>query len=372
MVNIQIKQVALYHVRVPLKKPFTTHLQHVTERESIFIEITDSEGYTGIGECVAFTSPWYTEETVQSCWDMLEKWIVPAILNKSYSHPDEIDDGLKFIKRNQMAKATVNHAMWDLYAKRLNQPLWQVIGGTSHPIEAGIVVATSTEEKMVEEIKEAVENGYKRVKIKISPKSNPEQFKKIVNLYPETLFFADANGAFTEETIHVLKTFDDCGFSLIEQPFSEHHNYVSSKAQKIMKTPFALDESITSLQDVNEMIERQSGKIVVLKQGRIGGLSNALHIHEYCVKIGIPIFVGGMIEFGVSKAFNIAFGSLPGVNLPGDFSSSSHFWNEDLANPKIDVQNGEIQLSNQVVGVGVNLNHKLIDQYSVRKKEFYI
>lgn len=367
MVNIQIKQVTLYHVRVPLKKPFTTHLQHVQERETIFIEITGSEGITGIGECVAFTSPWYTEETVHTCWNMLEKWIIPAILNKSFSHPDELDELLSFVKGNHMAKATVNHALWDLYAKELNQPLWQVIGGTSRPIEAGIVVATSTEEKMVEEIKEAVEKSYKRVKIKISPKSNPEQLKKIVNLYPETLFFADANGAFTEETIHLLKAFDDCGFTLIEQPFSEHHNRVSSKAQKVMKTPFALDESITSLQDVHEMIERQSGKIVVMKQGRVAGLSNALRIHEYCVKEGIPIFVGGMIEFGVSKAFNTAFASLPGVKLPGDFSSSTHFWNEDLANPNMELQQGEIQLTNNI-GVGVTLTHKLIDQYSIRKK----
>ncbi len=371
MVNIQVKKVTLYHVLVPLKKPFTTHIQHVQERESIFMEIADDEGHTGVGECVAFTSPWYTEETVQTCWEMLERWIIPAILNQSFSHPDELDDCLKFIKRNHMAKATVNHAMWDLYAKRLNQPLWQVIGGTSRPIKAGIVVATSTEENMVEEIKEAVENGYKRVKIKISQKSNPEKFKKIINKYPQTLFFADANGAFTEETIHLLQTFDDCGFTLIEQPFSEHQNYVSAKAQRTMKTPLALDESITSLQDVNEMIERQSGKIVVVKQGRVGGLTNSLRIHEQCVKAEIPIFVGGMIEFGVSKAFNIAFSSLSGVQLPGDFSSSTHFWNEDLANPTIDVKDGEIQLSHKI-GVGVALNHKLINQYGVRRKEFYI
>ena len=371
MVNIQIKQVIMYHVRVPLKKPFTTHLKQVYERESIFIEITDSEGHTGIGECVAFTSPWYTEETVQTCWEMLERWIIPAILNQSFSHPDEIDGFLVFIKRNHMAKATVNHALWDLYAKKLNKPLWQVIGGTSRPIEAGVVVATSTATEMVEEINEAVKNGYKRVKIKITPKSNPEQFEKIINQYSQTLFFADANGAFTEDTIHLLQSFDNCGFSLIEQPFSEHQNDVSAKAQRTMKTPFALDESINSLQDVHEMIEQQSGKIVVMKQGRVGGLSNALRIYEHCVKAGIPIFVGGMIEFGVSKAFNIAFSSLSGVQLPGDFSSSTHFWKEELATPTIDVQNGEIQLSNQV-GVGVTLNHKLINQYGVRKKEFYI
>ncbi|MFX3675056.1 MAG: o-succinylbenzoate synthase [Paenisporosarcina sp.] len=370
MVNIHIQRVALYHVRVPLKKSFITHLQHVNERESIFIELTDSDGHTGVGECVSFTSPWYTEETVQTSWEMLESWIIPAIFNQSFSHPDELDSCLSFIKGNHMAKATVNHAMWDLFAIKEDQPLWQIIGGASRPIEAGTVVATATEEKMIREIDAAVDQGYKRIKIKITPKSNPDQLKKIIDQYPQTLFSADANGAFTENTISLLHTFDDCGFALIEQPFSEQYNNVSAIAQKTMKTPFALDESITSLSAVEEMRERQSGKIVVMKQGRVGGLSNALRIHDYCINAGIPIFVGGMIEFGVSKAFNIAFATLPGVQFPGDFSSSTHFWNEDLAKPPITVHKGEIQLSN-LPGVGVALNHEIMGKYEVRKKEFF-
>ena len=161
------------------------------------------------------------------------------------------------------------------------------------------------------------------------------------------LFFADANGAFTERTLDHLIAFDECGFALIEQPFSEHHNRLSAEAQRIMKTPFALDESIASLEDVTGNDRTQSGKIIVMKQGRVGGLTVALQIHNQCVIAEVPIWVGGMIEFGVSKAFNLAFASLPGVKYPGDFSSSTHFWEKDLATPPIDVCNGEIQLTNQ-------------------------
>ena len=370
MGNIQIKRITLFHVRVPLKRPFTTHLQEVLERESIFVEMEDEQGNIGVGECVAFTSPWYTEETVETAWLALEKWIIPAILNKSYTHPDELDGCLAFIKRNHMAKSTVNHAIWDIYAQRQQKPLWQVIGGTSQPIAAGIVVAEATEEKMHAEIESAVNNGYIRIKIKISQFSNPKNLLEIIARYPQLLFFADANGAFTENTIHLLQAFDDCGFTLIEQPFSEQQNKLSKIVQKTMKTPFALDESITSFQDVEEMINQQSGKIVVMKQGRVGGLSNALLIHEKCVKAGVPIWVGGMIEFGVSKAFNMAFASLAGVKFPGDFSSSNHFWDHDLSEPTIDVDQGEIQLPS-TPGVGVSLNHKIIEQYEVRRRLFF-
>ena len=144
MVNIQIKRVTLYHVKVPLKHSFNTHLQEVKERESILLEVTDADGTIGVGESVAFASPWYTEETVDSAWNTLEKWIIPSMLNQSFSHPDQLELALKAIKGNHMAKAAVNHALWDLYAKKLNKPLWQVIGGVKETIEAGVVVAATT------------------------------------------------------------------------------------------------------------------------------------------------------------------------------------------------------------------------------------
>lgn len=369
MVTIRIKRIRLYRVRVPLKKPFITHLQHVNARESILVEVIDTDGRIGIGECVAFSSPWYTEETVDTAWQALGKWIIPSILNQTFQHPDEFDVCVKSIKRNHMAKSCVNHAIWDLYAQKMNRPLWEVIGGKPAPIEAGIVVASSTEKEMMTDIGSAISEGYKRVKIKISKTSNPFFLKNIIAKYPDTLFFADANGDFTEDSLKLLKNFDDCGFTLIEQPFPEHENKLSAFAQKHMETPFALDESLSSFQDVEEMIESQSGKIVVMKQGRVAGLSSALKIHQRCLEENIPIWVGGMIEFGVSKAFNMAFASLEGVKFPGDFSSSNHFWEKDLTTPTIDVTQGEIYLP-AIPGVGVSLNHDLIEQFVIEKIQF--
>ncbi|MGB3260549.1 o-succinylbenzoate synthase [Paenisporosarcina sp.] len=367
MVDIRIKSVTLHHVKVPLKHPFNTHLQKVKERESILLEVRDADGTIGVGECVAFASPWYTEETVDTAWNTLEKWIIPALLNQSFSHPDHLESALNAIKGNHMAKAAVNHAFWDLYTKKLNKPLWQVIGGIKETIEAGVVVAAATDYEMKEEIDAAVEKGYKRIKIKISQNTNPKDMKSIIAKYPQTLFFADANGAFTESTINQLRAFDDCGFALIEQPFSEQLNRISAEAQKTMKTPFALDESIASYEDALDMIERKSGKILVMKQGRVGGLSAALRIHKQCIQADVPIWVGGMIEFGVSKAFNLAFASLPGVTFPGDFSSSSHFWEDDLAIPLIDICEGSIRLLSSP-GVGVEWNQSIVQKFEVRTK----
>ncbi|MET1013107.1 MAG: o-succinylbenzoate synthase, partial [Paenisporosarcina sp.] len=353
------------HVRVPLKRPFSTHLQTVKERESILIEMTDVNGIVGVGECVAFTSPWYTEETVSTAWHVLEQWLMPLVLHQTFTHPNELDVAMLSIKGNRMAKAALNHAIWDIYSKKMNQPLWKLIGGIRQNIEAGVVISENNFTALLKAVEKAEVDGYKRVKVKISTTSNPTELKEIISRFPNLQFFADANAAFSKDSIHILQQFDEIGLTLIEQPFSEEENLLSAKVQAKMKIPFALDESISSFSDTIQMNKEQSGKIIVLKQGRVGGLSEALKIHDFAMEKDIPLWVGGMIEFGVSKAFNAAFASLPSVQYPGDFSSSDYFFEQDLTLPPIHVHNGILTLSNEA-GVGVKLNHSLIERFLVK------
>lgn len=106
---------------------------------------------------------------------------------------------------------------------------------------------------------------------------------------------------------------------------------------------------------MERMIEMHAGKIVVLKMGRLGGWSETLKIVELCRKHGVGMWVGGMIEFGVSKAHNLALASLPDILLPGDFSDSRHFWKEDVVSPEIRVIKGKIALQEEM-GIGYQIH----------------
>ncbi|WP_327078722.1 enolase C-terminal domain-like protein, partial [Planococcus sp. CAU13] len=72
--------------------------------------------------------------------------------------------------------------------------------------------------------------------------------------------------------------------------------------------------------------------------------NETLKIVELCRSHGIGMWVGGMIEMGISKAHNLALASLPDFFLPGDFSDSQHFWEQDIISPEIEVVNGKIAL----------------------------
>ncbi|MBZ5202870.1 o-succinylbenzoate synthase [Planomicrobium chinense] len=342
--ELTITAIDLTEVRKPLKQSFKTSLQVVEERESLIVKVSDAEGLQGYGECVAFTTPWYTEETVASCRFVIQEVLIPLLLHQNLKHPGQVNRIFQQVKGNRMAKAAIEMAVWDLFAKKKGVPLWKLVGGEKKAIPAGIVVAADPE-NIESQVAKATEAGYKRIKIKIGPTSDLDLLSSIIRKYPKQLFFADANGSFAEETFEQLLELDQAGFALIEQPFGEEQWQLHAKAKKSMKTAICLDESIRSFEDVQRMIEEQAGDMVVLKMGRLGGWSETLKIARLCNNHSIGMWVGGMIEFGVSKAHNLALASLPEIILPGDFSDSHHFWEEDIVVPEIHVDNGEVALS---------------------------
>lgn len=369
MDRFKVKEIRLHRVSIPLKNPFSTHLQTVTERESILIEMVDSTGVVGNGECVAFTSPWYTEETVQTCWDALVNWLVSSLIGKTIKHPSEISVLLEHVKGNRMAKSALDQAAWDLFAQKKETPLWEMLGGLGKEIDAGIVLTGDIDRKMHDAVQTALETGYKRIKLKIDGQTNPLALKHLIDSFDEILFFADGNGIFDRLGLEALLKFDDVGLTLIEQPFGEDEWDRHQEATQLMTTPIALDESIRSISDARRMVEMKAGSIIVLKPGRVGGVTESLKIHEVAVNYNIPIWIGGMIEFGVSKAHNLALASLPQLTLPGDFSASTHFWHEDPVEPAIEISGGIIRLSNQP-GIGYKINHSIMGKYILESSSF--
>lgn len=364
MVGIKIVEVKLHRIEVPLKNPFSTHLQTVEKRESILVEMISSDGEVGLGECVAFSTPWYTEETVQTCWDALVNWLIPLVMNEQFQHPAELTSLFVSIKGNKMAKSSLDLAAWDLYAKHCEKPLWQLINGVNPRVDAGVVLTGLIDDKMIKAVDEARKTGYKRVKLKIDKQMRPSDLKQLTATFKDILFFADANGLFTELGMDALKAFDYAGLALIEQPFGEDDWKLHSEATKSMATPIALDESIRSVHDVKRMIEMKAGSIIVLKPGRVGGMTASLKVIQLAADNKIPVWIGGMIEFGISKAHNLALASLAQLSLPGDFSHSTHFWREEPVKPEVVITEGSIELT-QSNGIGVQLNKAVLEKYRI-------
>lgn len=367
---MNIQQIDLFLTSMKLVQPFRTHLETVSDRESILIKITDDIGYTGWGEVVAFSSPWYTEETIETAWHMLTEFFIPTIIQGEWTSPREVNEALIPWKRNQMAKAGLEMAVWDLFAKRAGVSLAAYIGGVRKRVKAGVVVSMDTPEVMLSTIGSRLAEGYERIKVKIDPANDYEMLQLIRDTYPDVALLADANSAYTLEDLEKLKQLDSLKLLMMEQPLAADDIVEHAELQKHLSTSVCLDESIVSLQDARNAVKLGSCKVMSIKIGRVGGLANAIDIHDLCAEHDIPVWCGGMLETGISRAFHIALASLPNFTIPGDISASCRYWERDVIKPEVVVENGEVMVPDGP-GIGYEVDEEFVASISKRKASFH-
>src|SRR5438876_495909 len=130
----------------------------------------ESEGAVGWGESVAGEVPWYSGETPRTVLYALEEFILPEVFKADLSAPQDVDEKLAWIREHRMAKATVEMAVWDLFAKRAGKPLSVLLGGTRDRILCGVAIGIQPSiEALMDTIRRELEGGYQRVKLKIKP-----------------------------------------------------------------------------------------------------------------------------------------------------------------------------------------------------------
>jgi O-succinylbenzoate synthase len=246
--------------------------------------------------------------------------------------------------------------------------LGNALGGVKKEIEVGISIGIQpTVKDLLNEVEKYAEEGYKRMKIKIKPGWDIDVMKEVRKHFPNLPLMADANSAYTLADIDHLKKLDELNLTMIEQPL-EHDDIIDhAKLQEVIETPVCLDESIHSLEDARKAIELGSCKIINIKIGRVGGLTESKKIHDYCKERGIPVWCGGMLESGVGRAHNIALTTLDQFVLPGDTAGSSRYWEKDIITPEVVVKNGIIHVPD-TPGIGYDIDRDALEEYTLSKK----
>lgn len=367
---MKIKEVTMRHLKMKMKSPFKTSFGTMQNKEFLLLEVKGDDGHVGWGESVAFDSPWYTEETVKTNWHMLEDFLIPALLNTDIAHPDEVTEILSSIRKNNMAKSAVEGAIWDMFAKEKGVTLADALGGKKKLIDVGISIGIqNTVDALLKLIEGYVNEGYKRMKVKIKPGWDIHVLREIRKRFPNVPLMVDANSAYTLKDIDLFKAFDEFNLMMIEQPLAADDIIDHAKLQKEISTPICLDESIFSYRDTRTAIELGSCQIINIKIGRVGGLTEAKRIHDLCKRHGIPVWCGGMLEAGIGRAHNIALTTLSNFILPGDTAGSSYYWEEDIINPEVIVKDGCIEVPRKS-GIGFEPNIDRIKQFTITDKRF--
>lgn len=362
---MKIESINLHHLRMPLVAPFETSFGRIHDRDCILLEVK-SEGLVGYGECVADRDPGYAYETSGTAWHILKDFLIPAILGEDIAQPGDVQERLRHVRGHPMAKAGLEMALWDLYGKRRGQSLRQLFGGVRTQVEVGVSVGLQdSPQALVETAAAYLEQGYRRIKIKIKPGRDVADARAVRAAFPQVRLQVDANSAYTLESAQNLLPLDELELLLIEQPLAEDDLWDHRRLQGQLKTPLCLDESILSARHARQALEMGACRVINIKAGRVGGLSEALAIHELCFQQAVPVWCGGMLETGVGRAANLALASLPGFSLPGDISATARYYAQDITQQSFALNPGSTITVPDAPGLGVELDRQALQRFTL-------
>jgi o-succinylbenzoate synthase len=362
---MKIESVILHHISMPLVAPFETSFGRETDRQCVIVQI-HSEGLVGYGECVATRDPGYNYETTGTTMHILKDFIAPLILGQDVKDALDFQDRAAGIRGHHLAKAGVEMAIWDLLGKRGNKSLRELLGGLREKVEVGVSIGIQeSTQSLVRSAAEYVGQGYARVKIKIKPGRDVEDASAVRREFPDLRLQVDANSAYSMDDVESLKPLDKLNLLLIEQPLFEDDIWDHHKFQAQFETPICLDESIVTPRHARYAIEMKACKIINIKAGRLGGLSQAVMVHDFCRRNNMPVWCGGMLETGIGRASNLALASLPNFILPGDVSASDRYYQKDVTHERFVLNSDSTIDVPKGAGLGVTIDDDALRTFSL-------
>jgi len=367
---MHIERLELRLLKLPLVHFFETSFGRIHDKHFILVRI-EGDGFVGYGECVAEQDPYYSADTNETVWHIVSEFIVPRFVGKTFSHPCEVFPALKAIRGHNMAKAAVEMAAWDLYARQQRVPLSRVLGGTRDRIASGVSIGIQDSlDQLAEKVKIELAAGYRRIKIKIKPGWDIAAVEMIRLRFGNIPMMVDANAAYTIADAEHLARLDAFDLMMIEQPLDYDDVMDHAQLQRRLRTAICLDESIKTITIARDAIAAGACRIINIKPGRVGGFAESIRLHDLCASHDIPVWHGGMLESGIGRAANIHLASLSNFSLPGDIAASKRYFDPDLIDPAISVAaDGTIPVPTEP-GIGVTIRDDRVDAATIKRAHF--
>jgi o-succinylbenzoate synthase len=367
---MRIDRIILRLIRLRLREPFRIS-SGTTHQRNVLLVTVGLDGVDGIAECVAGEAPSYSYETVDTARLTIQNHLAPVLLGQRFPDPGSVGPFLDRVARgHRMAKAALEMAIWEGYARGRGLSLAGLLGGTRAAVPAGVSIGIQPDTATLNRrIRSFLDQGYRRIKLKIAPGLDVPVLEAVRGEFPDTPLTVDANGAYTAGDMDLLTSLDRFRLMLIEQPFPEDALLLHARLQERTVTDICLDETVTTPERCRDALELRAARVINIKPGRVGGLGPAREVHDLCAAAGVPVWCGGMLESGIGRAHNVALASLPNMRLPNDTSASDRYWERDVVVPPFTLQADGTVAVPQGPGLGVEVDEDFLRSIEVERVE---
>lgn len=333
--GLRVDAIEVWTLTLDRLTPFSSANETI-QRETHPIVAIRAGGLTGWGEAPVPRAPLYLPESVSTVLDALKNHLAPRLLGKILTEPDDAADAMGPVRGNLFAKHALETAALDLICQKQQISLARLLGAITTHVAAGATFGLPQHpEDLFDQIDEALDLGHTRIKVKIAPGRDASLLQTLRDRYPDIALTADGNSAYSIQDAADLVALDRFDLTLLEQPLAWDDFVDHAALQAQMKTPLALDESLQSDSDLATAIALKSCRAIVLKPAHVGGPWQAKKMHDRAHRAGLPIMIGGMHDFCIARAANLAVAALPGCSVPGDVGGTDRYYGTDLVDPPL-------------------------------------
>jgi O-succinylbenzoate synthase len=266
---------------------------------------------------------------------MLERVLIPRVVGREVEHAEAVDALLRDgVRGNPFARAGLETAAWDLEAHRrgvgLAALLGERLGVEPEPaIPCGVALGIPpdrTPASLTRRVVEALDHGYRRVKIKVAPgwDAVAVQAARAGMAGVDLPLTVDANGAYDDA--EALRAIDDLGLLYIEQPLAPEELVGHARMAESFRTPICLDETLRSAAVARQVVALGGPLVWNIKVHRVGGLSETCAIYRVARDAGARLWAGTMPETGIGSQAPLAIASLPLCVYPSDLEPSARWF----------------------------------------------
>lgn len=346
-----IQRIELYELTLPLLEPFIISGGTMTMRRSLVVVLQDDQGNRGYGESPPFELPFYSEETLASARDIIERVLIPRLLRSGIDFPEGVDDVLRSgVRGNPFARAALETATWDLEATRRKIGLAALLAERlgvepATSVECGVALGIPADrslETLRRWIDEALARGYRRVKIKVAPGWDAKAVEAARHSMAgsDLPLTVDANGAYEwPEHESNLRALDDEGLLYIEQPLPPDDLVGHAHLAQELRTPICIDETLKDGRAARQVMELNGPRVWNIKVHRLGGLTETTRVYNMARQFGADLWAGTMPESGIGSQAALAAAALPGFVYPSDLEPSTRWFGRNSDVIKLTMSN---------------------------------
>ncbi|QQE79184.1 dipeptide epimerase [Alicyclobacillus sp. SO9] len=368
----RITRSAVDIVELPLSSPFHTSLRSAYSVVDIRVTLETDDGLIGIGS--AAPTPKITGETTESILCALREFLLPAVESASlYDEIPTLETVQKSVVGNPAAKAAVDIALHDIYARKRGTSLAQYLNGSQlRPMATDATVSLNTPDAMELQALNLAQKGFRFLKIKLGGHDGQDALRvqRIREaLGPDMPLRVDANQAWTvEESHHFIEQLAAFQVEFVEQPVYRRDLLGLREVTKRSPLPIAADESVFDAYDLDHILFLEAAHIINLKLMKTGGLYPAIQMVKTIQDAGLQWMVGSMMEGPASVTAAATLADAFGSHYKD--LDAAYFLSNPLATDGPLYEEGQLQFGPRTgLGITFTHGHPEISQPNLKDKE---